>query len=258
MSSHAIDTLPPWAQRRIVKAKKRVRELALPDERDMVAVRRRLAERYLRGSGYEIGALHIPLKVPRHVNVRYVDRMSIEDLRREFPELRELDVVAPDVIDDGERLGTLPDESADFIVANHFIEHTQDPISTLRNHFRVLRPGGIEYMAVPDKRYTFDKDRPVTMLSHVLRDAQVGPEWSRRGHFEEWARLVKRVPESQVVATARELQDADYSIHFHVWRATDFLELLLHCRSMGLPLEIEAMERNGHEFVVIMRKSYES
>ena len=256
MGAHAIDTLAPWARRRVQTTKQLVRELVIPDERDLVLVRRRLADRYLRGSGFEIGALHIPLKVPRHLKVRYVDRMPLEELRRHFPELAGLDIVAPDVVDDGERLTSLPDGCADFIVANHFIEHTEDPISTLRNHFRVLRPGGIEYMAVPDKHHTFDRDRPVTPLEHLIRDEQEGPAWSRASHFEEWARLVKHVPESEVQACARALERADYSIHFHVWRLTDFLELLLHCRAeAGLPLAIEAVERNGHEFVVIMRKA---
>ena len=33
-------------------------------------------------------------------------------------------------------------------------------------------PGSILYLAVPDKRYTFDADRPVTPTDHVLRDYQ--------------------------------------------------------------------------------------
>jgi hypothetical protein len=68
-----------------------------------------LASEYLRGNGLEIGALHNPLPVPPHVQLRYVDRMSVADLRAQSPELQGQRLVEPDVIDDGERLATVPD-----------------------------------------------------------------------------------------------------------------------------------------------------
>ncbi len=55
-----------------------------------------------------------------------------------------------DVVDDGESLQDhLPDVSADFIIANHFIEHTQDPLGTLAAYLRVLRTGGVLYLPDP-------------------------------------------------------------------------------------------------------------
>jgi SAM-dependent methyltransferase len=242
-----------WPQRRIAKAKRRVRELM---DGEQPATRRRLSDRYLHGDGVEIGALHMPLRVPRTARVRYVDRMTVPSLREHYPELRLLDLVTPDIIDDGERLGTLPDESADFVIANHFIEHCQDPIGTLMSHVRVLRVGGTLYMAVPDKRLTFDKDREITPLAHVLRDHEEGPAWSHRTHYEEWAKHIDGVDDAQVAARADELIADDYSIHFHVWTPDAFLELLVHARAqLGLPVELEAIERNGHEFIVILRKA---
>ena len=38
-------------------------------------------------------------------------------------------------IDDGERLGKIADASQDFVIANHFLEHCQDPILALLNIF---------------------------------------------------------------------------------------------------------------------------
>src|SRR5207249_5036937 len=49
--------------------------------------REAIARRYLRGTGIEIGALHNPLRLPRGVDVRYVDRMTVPELRRHYPEL---------------------------------------------------------------------------------------------------------------------------------------------------------------------------
>jgi predicted SAM-dependent methyltransferase len=182
--------------------------------------------------------------------------MAVPELERQYPELRGEPLVAVDIVDDGERLTCLPDASQDFVIANHFLEHCQDPLGALENMFRVLRPGGVLYLAVPDKRFTFDSARSVTSLEHLLEDHRGGPEQSRRQHFEEWARLVDRVDEREVTAHAARLLEADYSIHFHVWRQSDVFDLLqLAQREIGLAFEIELATRNGHENLFVLRKA---
>lgn len=218
--------------------------------------RRRLARRYLRGTGLEIGALHRPLWVPAGVAVRYVDRMDVEKLRTHYPELAHERLVAPDIIEDGETLASEADASADFIIANHFIEHTQDPIGALASHLRVLRPGGILYLAVPDRRHTFDADREPTPLEHLVRDHRDGPAWSRALHQEEWARFVDRVPAAEVADRVRWLEEHDYSIHFHVWNPDEFRRVLEFARDEErLPFQIEELVPNDHEFIAILRRS---
>jgi predicted SAM-dependent methyltransferase len=228
---------------------------ALPQNLRIWARRRQLAKRHLRGSGLEIGALHSPLPLPSGATVRYVDRMDRAGLRAHYPELANEALVEVDIVDDGETLGTQPDASADFVIANHFIEHTQDPLGTLANHLRVLRVGGILYLAVPDRRHTFDVDRPPTPLEHVVRDHREGPAWSRPIHQEEWARLVDKVPAAEVPARVRVLEQSDYSIHFHVWTPAEFTALLEHARrEQRLPFEIEELRGNGNEFIAILRR----
>jgi predicted SAM-dependent methyltransferase len=215
-----------------------------------------IAARYLRGEGLEIGALHNPLPVPEQARVRYVDRMSTAELRRQYPELDRRPLVDVDVIDDGERLESVPDGSVDFVIANHFLEHCQNPIGTVGTMFRVVRPGGIVYLAVPDKRFTFDVDREITSTQHVLDDHRKGPEGSRRRHFEEWARFVEKVDDAEVGAHATKLLEDDYSIHFHVWTQADALELLsVARRELALEFDVEVAIRNGHENVFVLRKA---
>jgi SAM-dependent methyltransferase len=231
-------------------------ERVSPANRDVRRTRKRLAARFLRGQGIEIGALHLPLELPRGASARYVDRMDTDALRREYPELRTRPLVRVDVVDDGERLTTVPDASVDFVIANHFIEHTEDPIATLRSHARVLRPGGVLFLAVPDKRYTFDRDRPVTPLAHLVRDTADGPEGSRDAHYAEWARHVDHLPEAQVPERAAELRRLGYSIHFHTFTPASFLPLLVHCRrEAAIPLEIEGLVPVRHEFIALLRRS---
>jgi predicted SAM-dependent methyltransferase len=222
----------------------------------VAATREQLAARYLHGTGIEIGALHNPLATPAGAHVRYVDRMHAEELREHYPELDGLPLVDVDVIDDGERLETIPDRSLDFVIANHFLEHCQDPIGALGTMFRVVRPGGTVYLAVPDKRFTFDVDREVTPAEHVLDDHRQGAEGSRRQHFEEWARFVDKVAEDEVAGHAAKLLEDDYSIHFHVWTQAEALELLdVARRELALDFDVEVAIRNGHENVFVLRKA---
>jgi len=80
-----------------------------------------IAKTYIRGDGIEIGALHYPTKVSRRARVRYVDRMSVPDLRKHYPELNLLKLVHVDIVDDGERLETIGDLTQDFVIANHLL-----------------------------------------------------------------------------------------------------------------------------------------
>ena len=163
--------------------------------------------------------------------------------------------MAPDIVADGETLAGIPDGSADFVVANHFLEHTEDPIGTLAQHTRVLRPGGVLFLANPDPRRTFDDGRPLTTIEHLATDHREGPAVSRDEHYEEWVRLVERAPEPHVAARAAELRDASYSIHFHVWTPPVFAELVHHVARECIPLELEALVPVRHEFITVLRKT---
>jgi ubiquinone/menaquinone biosynthesis C-methylase UbiE len=214
-----------------------------------------VADTFIRGCGIEIGALHMPLRVPRSVKVQYVDRLTVEDLRRHYPELNDKPLVNVDIVADGELLESIRDETQDFVIANHFIEHCQNPIGALLNMFRVLKPGGALYLAIPDKRNSFDADRPVTTLEHLLRDYHEGPAWSKYQHFEEWTRLVNKVEDDE--AAEREIAQnlmIDYSIHYHVWTQAEMLELLVELRKMT-SFEMDLCLRNGPEVIFILRKN---
>ena len=216
--------------------------------------RESVANAYLIGNGIEIGALHNPLKVSPSAHVRYVDRMSCDDLRTQYPELEKEQLVPVDIVDDGERLDKIADGSQDFVIANHFLEHSQNPLLAFSNIYRVLRSGGVLYLALPDKRYSFDAERPATSLEHLQRDLQEGPAWSRRGHFEEWARYVNRLTApADLDRQVKNLMEQDYSIHFHSWNQREMVELLLFLQDK-FPFELELLLKHDEEQIFILRK----
>jgi ubiquinone/menaquinone biosynthesis C-methylase UbiE len=83
--------------------------------------------RYLVGEGIDIGCGDDPLVVEEG-SVRGYDR--------------------PD--GDALYLAGVPDESYDFVYSSHCLEHMPDVKLALTNWIRILRPGGILYVVVPD------------------------------------------------------------------------------------------------------------
>jgi predicted SAM-dependent methyltransferase len=245
------------SQRRLEVRRKGRAEPQLPAavEPHALAIERRLlfAQLYLAGEGLEIGALDSPQPLPAGARVRYVDRLTVEELRTHYPGL---DIVDVDLVEDGERLPSIPPSSQDFIIANHFLEHCEDPIGTLQTLTSRVRPGGVLLMSVPDADQTFDAKRPSTPWEHLVEDHEQGAERSRRAHYEEWVRLVDGVEEAEASEHAGRLVDMGYSIHFHVWRLHDLLDFFTRCiDEVGVPLTLEAVARFGIEAICVLRRT---
>jgi len=226
-------------------------------KRIATSVRDFASRRYLRGQGIEIGALHRPLALYEGATVKYVDRLPTEEVRRANPNVADQPQVPVDIVDDGETLRTIANESVDFLIANHMLEHTRNPIATMENFLRVVKPGGILFLTIPDKRFTFDRRRGITPFVHLRDDYLLGPESSDREHYEDWARHVRDFSDEEAILRhAGEIHEANVNIHFHCWTHGEMVEMFLAMRrEFGFPLEIEASIQNGHEVVNILRKS---
>lgn len=221
--------------------------------------RERLANRYLTGYGIEIGALNKPLHVPKQkAKVKYVDRMTLKELRKQYPELDKEKLVNVDIVIDGETLKDIESNSQNFIIANHFLEHCENPIKAIESGMRVLKNKGILYLAVPDKRFIFDADRPITKLDHVLKDYFDGPLWSRRTHFWEYAYYVNKKLGKELEEQINHLMALNYSIHFHCWTQVELLDLILYLEKdlkFNFKMEEFVYERDlRKEYIIILRK----
>ena len=223
----------------------------LQDEQN---VRVMLSKRYIRGNGIEIGAAHMPLPVFEGAKVSYVDVAPTDEIRRRWPEVAKLDLVDVTIVDEGERLDTVINASQEFVIANHFLEHCLDPIGAIITQHRVLKPNGILYFAVPDKRHTFDGNRPLTTYQHLLQEHKYADERFRREHTEEYVRLAEKRTKS-VAKRVNELLKTDYRPHFHVWTQVGIMELFIGAiRDFDLRFVFEAVVQNNHETIVVLRK----
>ncbi len=219
---------------------------------NIYVVREQLAAKYLRGDGIEIGALNAPLPLPAGARARYVD-CAPPDVLRDTGYLNAPNIKTPDLIADVEMLIGIDDGSLDFVVANQVLEHVENPLRAMAAISRVLRSGGVAFISLPDKRFTFDRERSITPLSHVERDFREGPEWSRHSHYRDYVANVDRVPnvEAQVADYERRAQN----IHFHVWDFPAMREMFEYAGSIPqIGLTVEYCQQNRSEGIFIMRK----
>lgn len=120
----------------------------------------------------------------------------------------------------------IADESLDFIIGCRVIEHVFDPIGTLVNAHRKLRPGGSLLLVVPDMGRTFDRERPLTTLEHLKLD-HFSPDADRdRGHYEEFYRLAFKTPEDELPRKVAQEFARRGDLHVHVWNYETFGELV--------------------------------
>lgn len=81
------------------------------------------------------------------------------------------------------------DQTYDFVLSSHCIEHLANPIGGLLEWLRVLKVGGALLLVVPHKDGTFDHRRPVTALSHLIEDCNFKMPESDLTHLSEVLRL---------------------------------------------------------------------
>jgi SAM-dependent methyltransferase len=223
--------------------------------RSHLELREELARRYIRGDGIEVGALNAPLRLPDCANARYVDRAPGNALRTMYSS--DIRVQSPDIVSDLETLDGIGDASLDFVIANHVLEHVENPLQALAAVSRVLHRDGIAFITLPDKRFTFDKRRAITPLQHIIRDFNEGPRCSRREHYRDWVKNVERLAATKVERRATVLQNQGENIHFHVWDFAAMREMFDYAATaLLIDLVVEHARENRGEVVWVLRREH--
>ncbi|MFQ5694552.1 MAG: class I SAM-dependent methyltransferase, partial [Terriglobia bacterium] len=195
-------------------------------------VENRWLGRYLCGRGFEIGALWRRFPVPGRARVWCVDRLPSEQLEQFYRDQVQAPVVRPDLVADAEQLPVAA-ASLDFIIASHVLEHMAFPLAALRGWYEALTPGGALLLKVPDLRYTFDRRRQRTPLSHLIAEHEHPERFDWRAHYAEWVeKVVGTAPgDSRFEPTLRVLSEGRHSIHFHAWIDEDLREMVDYTRT---------------------------
>lgn len=203
---------------------------------------RQTLSKYLKDSGLEIGPGPHPWPVTEGTKVTYIgnEKRPNEHL---------------DVVDDGELLITIDDNSQDFVVSSHVLEHFPSPLNALETWYRVLKSGGYVVMAVPNKDETFDKPRRITPLNELVSayNTELGRRWFGVRQWLEWGKLFHKLEGDELSNWVDLNMSQNKNIHFPVWDPPTYKEFIDHaCKLLGF--ELVEHHHVGFEFLTVLRK----
>ena len=228
---------------------------ALGETDTLYGNRAAIAAAFLGGKGVEVGAFTQPTDLPPQLEVTFFDRFPAKRLRELFDERWCRPMIAPDVVGDAQTLDGLPDSAFDFVIANHVLEHLEDPIAFLKRVGDTLAAGGRAMIAVPDMRYGADRERVPTSFAHLVEDHEIGPERSRHGHYLE-AATIEGLAGDAAQAYAAAVPPDTTILHYHVWDADGFVSFLhAAIAQYTLPLSLVYTSATVHEIIVVLEKT---
>ena len=128
----------------------------------------------------------------------------------------------------------VPGDRYNFLLSCHSLEHVANPIKALNEWKRVMKKGATLLLVLPDKRYTFDVNRPYTSFQHLVEDYNSGIDEHDTTHFQEILSL-HEFQKDRGIKNQLELQtklDDNYSkrtAHHHVFSQEVVRQTLEYC-----------------------------
>jgi SAM-dependent methyltransferase len=194
---------------------------------------REIATSRLAGRGVEFGAGTSPFPVPLPCEVSFADFVPQEEVRQRKYDLQGDDFVSLSYVMTLENPEAIPDMSQDFVIAAHVIEHLRDPLKAIKRIYEKLRHGGQFVIVVPDKEGTFDKQRDLTTLQHLILDF-TAPDIDRDAL--DYADFSRHVSKSNItLEEARSAVIEGRDCHFHTFTHDSFGELISWSREHLVP-----------------------
>ena len=88
-------------------------------------------------------------------------------------------------IAEGNDLPQIPDNTYDFVLSCHNLEHFANPLKALQEWKRITKPDGYLILVLPDKHKTFDHKRTTTKITHLIEDLKNNTTEDDTTHFPE-------------------------------------------------------------------------
>lgn len=178
------------------------------------------------------------------------------------------EVVPVDFVYDGTNISQIPSGRFDVIVAAHVLEHVLFFIDYLQQVRSLLHEDGLLLVVLPDKRFSFDRYRPDTPLSHLLHEF-ISPGDGGAGlhaletqiYYDSNYVSGTNDPQERLSHEALELslQEWHPGVHAHVFQAPTVIEsIIAPLIGMGLlpyRLEDAQFSRQFGEFAILLRGS---
>jgi hypothetical protein len=171
------------------------------------------------GFGVEIGPSHSPIAPKREgFKVHVVDHTTREGLINKY----RTEPVALDNIEEVDFVWTGGSYAEltgkphfyDWVIASHVVEHSPDLIAFLEDCDSLLKDGGVLSLVIPDKRYSFDRFRPITGLARVIDSHNAANEIHSAGSVAEYFMNV-------VSKSGRGAWDAGFAGEYRFYHSAD-------------------------------------
>lgn len=138
-----------------------------------------------KGKGLEIGALHKPFDLD--AELIYLDRDHTEVLRNQYKnDPRVNDIQQVQIVWNSPTYPFFDDNAFDFVINSHVLEHVTNPGRQIEEWMRIVTPGGILYMVVPDKNYCFDRRRATTSTEHLIQEFKNNVDRTTIEHYRDF------------------------------------------------------------------------
>ena len=191
----------------------------------------------LSGQGIEFGAGSTPSPVPLGVTIDYVEYHDLDERKEIFRGTDREEIVHPLFYDSLDRMEKITDDSLDFIIASHVIEHTRNPLNVIKLAYQKLHSGGKLVLVIPDKNKTFDGARSVTSLDHFIEDLERPSRQRDVEHYFDYLKFAAKedATDAGLWQKAKKMEKDHSDIHFHVWDFDSFSEMIQYSQDSFAP-----------------------
>ncbi|WP_276503921.1 methyltransferase domain-containing protein [Terrimonas pollutisoli] len=214
----------------------------------------------LSGSGIEFGAASNPFPCSIHAIIEYAD--FFDNFSEDSPYFNNNtytnEFVRCKYQTGIEDMSGIADQSKDFLILCHVIEHVRNPLLAIEKAWTKLKPNGNLVLLVPHKELTFDSARDLTTLDHLILDYKRPLRERDFLHFVEFYEkaFVSANPYKRAVT---EFNNKYSDIHYHTWNEDSFLEMVNYFSKNIKPWSSivyypHSVEKSANEFYFILQK----
>ncbi len=156
-------------------------------------------------------------------------------------------------ISEATNLSQIPDSKYDFVISSNCLEHVANPLKAIEEWIRVVKKGGLLFVALPNKEHNFDHKRSVTQFSHLLSDYQNNMGEDDLTHLEEILELhdlkMDKPAGNLEQFKERSLNNFENrALHQHVYDVALLKEIFSH-------FDLEILQTNkGLDHIILGRK----
>lgn len=183
------------------------------------------------------------------------------------------DKVGRQFVCEASNMESIKDNSYDFVVSSHVIEHLSDPVKAILEMKRVIKLQGFVILVVPHKEITFDHNRKTTELDHMIDDFKKNVPEGVTSHLDldEIIENYDYSLDSGISNKEDFIQRTKYNItnralHQHVFITETILKLLDYCNlkivlvkprlSYGIMVVSQKLPENDHNTIKINNKEF--